>query len=331
MKFTEDNRSRSENLLNTFESEREAEYGGERYLVRDNGSVCRLNRFRKKARPLDKEWTLGRQIRSSGYMHIAGVRVHRIVCTAFHGEPPTDSHVVDHIDTNRANNRPENLRWVTRLENVLLNPISTRRIEVVYGSLEAFFDNPQRIRDSATFPDISWMRTVSKEDAQSVKERLQIWARSGSVPSGGVLGEWLYGTRERADFEPEPVEFESLTTSVIQVKWRTPTTFPCCPPEVGANALRTYAENLVFGSVFSDNRYGQSIVVDVSCSNTGLVVLTHAAEGVKKWAVAHVSTGDEFFYHKSEGTFFQLVGAVKQFAVLAGEEHGLGDTFDDYC
>ncbi|WP_294143305.1 HNH endonuclease signature motif containing protein [uncultured Sanguibacteroides sp.] len=33
-------------------------------------------------------------------------------------------YVVDHIDTNRQNNRIENLRWLTKLENVLLNPIS---------------------------------------------------------------------------------------------------------------------------------------------------------------------------------------------------------------
>lgn len=331
MQFIEENRSRLEHLLNLFDQERETEYGGERYLVRDNGAVCRLNQFRKRARPLDKKWTFGRQIRSSGYMHIAGIRVHRIVCSAFHGEPPTDSHVVDHIDTNRANNRPENLRWVTRLENVLLNPISARRIELVYGSLDAFFANPQSVQGNTNFPNIAWMKTVSKEDAQLAKRRLQDWAKSGSVPSGGVLGEWLYGTRERADFEPWPEEFESLTASVIQVKWKTPTAFPCCPSEVGSNALRAYADNLTFGSVFADNQYGQSLVVDVSCSDMQLVVLTHATDNIKGWAVAHISTDDEFFYHKSEGTFFELAGAVKQFATIVGDEHEIGETIDGYC
>ena len=331
MQFAENDQSHLEHLLTSFDQERKTEYHGERYAVRDNGAVCRLNPFRKRARPLDKKWTFGRQIRSTGYMHIAGVRVHRIVCSAFHGEPPTDSHVVDHIDTNRANNRPENLRWVTRLENVLLNPISTRRIELVYGSLEAFFANPQSVQGKTNFPDIAWMKTISKADAELAKERLQNWAKSGSVPSGGVLGEWLYGTRERADFEKEPEEFESLTNSAIQVKWKTPTTFPCCPSEVGLNALRKYAANLTFGSVFADNQYGQSLVVDVSCSETQLVVLTRVTDSVKDWAVAHISTANEFFYHRSEGTFYQLAGAVKEFANLSGEEHGIGETFDDYC
>jgi hypothetical protein len=305
MQFPEERHSRLEQLLTSFDQERETEYGGERYLVRDNGAVCRLNPFRKRTRPLDKKWTFGRQIRSSGYLHIAGVRVHRIVCSAFHGEPPTESHVVDHIDTNRANNRPENLRWVTRLENVLLNPISMRRIELVYGSIEAFFANPQGVQNSTNFPDIAWMKTVSKEDAQLAKERLQSWAARGSVPSGGALGEWLYGTRERADFDPEPEEFESPTPSVIQVKWKTPTSFPCCPSEVGPNALQKYADKLTFGSVFAENQYGQSLVVDVSCSETQLVVLTRATDNIKDWAVAHVSTGDEFFLSQIRGYIFR--------------------------
>ena len=43
-------------------------------------------------------------------MEIASERVHRIVATVFHGDSPTSEHVVDHIDTNKRNNRPENLR-----------------------------------------------------------------------------------------------------------------------------------------------------------------------------------------------------------------------------
>jgi hypothetical protein len=58
---------------------------------------------------------------------------------------------------------------------------------------------------------------------------------SGSVPSGGVIGECLYGTRERADFEPEPEEYESLrsvqnpcATSAIE-----------SPPRISSESART--------------------------------------------------------------------------------------------
>ena len=103
-------------LIDVFSKEMKTFYQGETYLVRDNGSVFRKNIPRRKARPLDNTSTFGRPSPSAGYMHIAGVPIHRIICTAFHGTPENDQHVVDHIDTNRANNRPENLRWVTKLE-----------------------------------------------------------------------------------------------------------------------------------------------------------------------------------------------------------------------
>jgi len=78
-------------------------------------------------------------------LHLSDVRIHRIVATAFHGEPPNPQYVIDHIDTNRRNNRAENLRWVTRLENVLLNPVTRNKIEFLCGSIEAFEWQPQNL------------------------------------------------------------------------------------------------------------------------------------------------------------------------------------------
>lgn len=43
--------------------------------------------------------------------------VHRLVCRAFHGNPPDEKYVPDHLDDDKINNRPENLEWVTRAEN----------------------------------------------------------------------------------------------------------------------------------------------------------------------------------------------------------------------
>lgn len=43
--------------------------------------------------------------------------VHRLVCMAFHGMPPTQSHQVRHLDGNPANNLPVNLTWGTQEEN----------------------------------------------------------------------------------------------------------------------------------------------------------------------------------------------------------------------
>lgn len=75
-------------------------------------------------------------------------------------------HVVDHIDTNRRNNRVENLRWITRLENILDNPITRKRIKLRCGSIEAFLANPSILQENELPPDLRWMRTVTNAEAK---------------------------------------------------------------------------------------------------------------------------------------------------------------------
>jgi hypothetical protein len=46
------------------------------------------------------------------------IKVHRLVCEAFHGSAPFDGAVVMHINECPLDNRPENLRWGTQKENL---------------------------------------------------------------------------------------------------------------------------------------------------------------------------------------------------------------------
>ena len=174
--------------VNDFKQEIECIYKDEKYSVRDNGAVFRYPRDGKRPRKYDNFWTFGKPNDKHGYMEIASVRVHIIVATAFHGPKPTKEHVVDHIDTNRRNNRPDNLRWVTRLENALDNPITRKRIIMRCGSIEAFLANPSLLQESDVTPDFSWMRTVTGAEAQVSKERLLAWAESDKQTSGGAFG-----------------------------------------------------------------------------------------------------------------------------------------------
>ena len=161
-------------------------YEGREYLVRDNGAICRVPRSNTRPAKYDGVWTFGVKDSSKGYMFLAStVRVHRVVCTAFHGPAPEQDMVVDHIDTNRCNNRPENLRWVTGLENALENPVTRKKIIALCGSLEAFLNDPSIIRTKACPPDVDWMKTVTRAEADYCRKRMDEWARIDSefVPS----------------------------------------------------------------------------------------------------------------------------------------------------
>jgi hypothetical protein len=46
------------------------------------------------------------------------LKIHRLVCEAFHGAAPEGKPYVIHIDEDAHNNRPENLRWGSQEENL---------------------------------------------------------------------------------------------------------------------------------------------------------------------------------------------------------------------
>ena len=123
--------------IDIFEKESECDYKGEHYSVRDNGAVMRHPKNNHHPRRLDCFWTFGKKDDKTGYMFLGSARVHQIVATAFYGPPESSTMIVDHKDTNRCNNRAENLRWLTRLENALNNPITRKRIILCCGSISA--------------------------------------------------------------------------------------------------------------------------------------------------------------------------------------------------
>lgn len=251
--------------LKDFKQESECIYKNERYSVRDNGAVFRYPLDGKQPRPTDNNWTFGKLNIKTGYLEIASVRIHRIVATAFHGEPPTKEHVADHIDTNKQNNRPDNLRWVTRLENIILNPITARRIEIVCGSVEAFLADPSKFRDKFPDPNYEWMCAVSAEDAQVSLERMQSWAKSDKPLQGGSLGEWIFN-REivQNQLATQPNYIISKTSNAAQRIITTndkPNEYPSTPQSFKGNPLTAYYESLNEGATFFRNHNGEYVVV----------------------------------------------------------------------
>lgn len=321
--------------IDDFSQQRECIYKGERYSVRDNGAVLRHQRPQGRIRKIDNTWTLGKVNAVHGYMEISSVRVHQIVATAFHGEKPTEQHVVDHIDTNKRNNRPENLRWVTRLENALLNPITARRIEIVCGSIEAFLADPSAFWDKFQNPNDKWMGTVSRSEAEISYKRLLTWAKSKKMPSGGVLGDWIF---RRPLLEEKPIEYDedinAKTENAIQRNWQTTSAFPCCPKIHENNPLQAYSDNLHTGAIFCENDLYKSLVVKyvLVVEKQALYVMTNSKDNpVKPWALAMVTFENGLFIHENVGSYFEKEGAEKQFYISQGLEWTGGDSIDDYC
>lgn len=181
----------------------ECDYKGEHYSVRDNGAIMRHAREGKQVRKDDNTWTFGTKNESNGYMYLCGARVHIIVATAFFGERDSQVYVVDHKDINRCNNRPTNLRWLTKLENALNNPATRKKIVFLCGSIENFINDPTCLRDATgTNQDVAWMRTVTAEEAKTAYDRIMEWAEkpSSETPSkGGKMDEWIYRPQTVAD------------------------------------------------------------------------------------------------------------------------------------
>ena len=328
-------------LIECYESERVVVYRNEVYRVRDNGTIFREARKRKPLRKLDNYWTFGRPNRSTGYMNISGENVHRIVAAAFHGEAPSSKHIVDHIDTNRRNNRADNLRWITRLDNILRNPITLRRIELSYGSLDEFFRNPAGPKGKKLPKNYEWMRTVSKEEAEISLQRIQGWADSGAQPKGGTLGEWVYGSQAKQNQPDVETITESLTPGAVQRKWRVPSEFPACPNTQSGDSLIDYEQRLVAGVTFSKNKFGSSVVVIAEMGEGELSVITQFEDpSVKDYAVARVVSEGQTIVHESSGTFFTLEGAARVYCEQLDapwkehcERRGLpwGESIDDFC
>ena len=352
--------------INDYSEVKECTYKEERYLVRDNGAVLRKSREGKKKRKLDDEWSFGK-VNEKGYMVFGGERVHRIVATAFLGEPPTENHVlVDHIDTNRQNNRPKNLRWVTKVENAVLNPVTRKKIEYITGvDVFEFLANPSKYRDLfVADANLGWMRQVTEEEGAACLENVTRWAEENKQtqnPGSGVGG-WIYHlttpktqnkgeliesltlnakqrdwrTSERFLCCPEIIKgelIESLTLNAKQRDWRTPERFLCCPEIIEGDPIECYYSRLQEGREFSASKYGTSFTEKCAVvgENEAIVVITAIPSPIKPFALAKITYENGCYVHQGLGTFFSETGAEKRFTLAQGLEWTGEDSIDDYC
>jgi hypothetical protein len=220
------------------------------------------------------------------------------------------------------------------LENILLNPITAKRITIICGSVEAFLEDPSLFKDKFPDPNFKWMCNVSSLEAQISQKRMLAWAKSDKLLSGGSLGEWIFNRSLPNEFVEEVPELTtSLTANAIQKNWKTPSEFPCCPSEFTDQPIISYAQNLRAGSIFCQNGIYTSFVLKsaLSESRKSLYVLSESKNGIKPWALAEITYENNIFVHESHQSFFTENGAEKQFCLAQGLEWHGEDSIDDYC
>lgn len=351
-------------IIDDYILERTCTYKGESYRVRDNGSVYRQPRPEGRQRKDDGKWTFGEKNETNGYMYIGQHRVHIIVATAFLGENDSKVYVVDHIDTNRCNNRAENLRWLTRLENALLNEDTCRKITYLCGGdIMKFVNNPSCLRELASDPDISWMRTVSAEEAKAAFARVQaMWVNQPrSLHSEQRKENEELKRREQAEAmgwnrtqnnnqhftapkqpiysTPDPIFTKAVyPATALQKNWKTPTEFLCCPTESTETPLQDYYNNLAIGKIFTKNRYGMYAILDFVMLNNDneILVATKSCQdngfgGAMSYGLSKIYHSGVQFLHESIRTFYSEDGVREQFTLLQGKEWDGPDNIDNYC
>lgn len=330
-------------LITTFSEERECEYKGRRYIVRDNGAIYRQRKEGGVKCKWDEEWTFGKFDAHTGYMLIGPERVHRIVCTAYHGKPEGDRNIVDHIDINRCNNRKENLRWVTRLENVILNPTTRAKIEMICGSIEAFLENPSLLNGhESENQNFKWMRSVTPDEAKATQQHWKEWAAKpleDRKPKGLGVGEWIYKNDAPIDLSLHAKD--SLTPGAKQFSREehlSPTEFLLCPTDNQERTLQRYLENLIPDKPFSRTKYrdGDTVYkVRFNDKENIIVVITHnqnisdSGHG-KPWSVWKISHLGDSFIHEFMGRWADENGSEREMVEAMGERWTGGEVFDDY-
>ena len=75
-------------------------------------------------------------------------KAHKAVCVLSHGPRPSSQHIVEHKNGNKLDNRPNNLEWITRGENVrrahkakVMTGCKPRRVMFLHDKSWVIFDS----------------------------------------------------------------------------------------------------------------------------------------------------------------------------------------------
>lgn len=287
--------------IDNFKKEVICIYKGEKYSVRDNGAILRHPKNPDKPRPNDNVWTFGKREDRTGYLIFSRNNVHRIVATAFLGDSPSEDCVIEHVDRDRINNSPTNLRWITMVQYILEKQITRKKLIARCGSVEEFLKNPSLLKNDESDSNFYWMADLKPEQAQVSSDRIKEWAEIDKAPIA------------------------------IAINWKTSTEFPNIPKTTESNPLKAYFDKLTTGAVFSKNKYGEWGVENAAIceeERTMYVLVFNLYGSHYPWALAKVTFDKNAYFHESIGNFRSRVGAIKYFTLAQGLEWSGGNVIE---
>lgn len=314
--------------INDYQEERECFYQGEKYCVRDNGAVLRYPKKINKIRLLDNKWTFGK-VGNHGYLYIAGKPIHRIVATAFYGDKVSSQYIVDHIDTNKQNNRPENLRWITKEENILNNPNTIDKLEYITGcSIDELKENnwEKLHKYTSENQDTSWMRPTTKEETENLHKRQEQWLKHSKMDKEkqklyeqlsqiskmhdeeNKMGNWVYSELDFSQKYDDIYNYYYYSNTVNAVQtYQTITSFPFCPLFISKEPMMDYYLNLQKNKIFAVNKYYVSIIEKVDFNDVKNEIILECRsldeEGIYTFSIFKVTYQCGYFIHEYKKKF----------------------------
>ncbi len=302
-----------------FTIEKQCIFNGRRYKARDNGSVMRLSEKGKRKTVNDDIWTFGKTD-SAGYPAIAGVRIHLIIAEAFLGTKP-EGLVIDHKDTIKVNNRPSNLHYVTRFENVANNQYTRQKLEHVTGmKLEEILDNPDILHSLKLPKNWSWLTAgISEKEVENMRRHI---VEQANKP-----------VKNKSIYIEDNKTSNSKTAYAIQADgWFPAGFFPCCPQHENSS-LEEYMENIIIGEpiFYHDGHEYITEAYELSEDKKIIAVKAKDNKAVKENILVTITYDSNYwFIHKCD-RFFSEEGLEKYYSLALGREWLGGDTLDDGC
>jgi len=87
-----------------------------------------------------KAFFLKSTVNEAGYYRVALRRrhmyTHRVVASTFHGPPPPGCDQVRHLNGDKSDNRPENLRWGSHFENNFIDKQNHGSLKLTFGAVQ---------------------------------------------------------------------------------------------------------------------------------------------------------------------------------------------------